>query len=88
MNPILDSEQAAKLLKCTVKTIEDRARRGDLPGEKFGESWVFPTEAFLAAVNEIAVRRAADRRRRTQPSAVKIAASSKASGRPCLTNLG
>ena len=72
MNPFLESADAAALLRCSVKTVEDLARSGDLPGEKFGESWVFPSEAFLAAVNEIAIRRAAERRKRPVGEAVQI----------------
>lgn len=86
MSPILDSQQAAELLKCTVKTIEDRARSGDLPGEKFGESWVFPSEAFMVAVNQIAVKRAAERRKRPAASAVSIPVGKRAA-RPELGTL-
>lgn len=52
--PILTPELAGELLRCAPKTVEDMLRAGDLPGRKFGDSWVLPTVAFLEVVNEIA----------------------------------
>lgn len=63
MSDILDSEQVASLLCCEPATVEDKARRGELPGVKFGRSWVFPREALLESLNALA------RRNLTQPSA-------------------
>lgn len=59
---ILDSSEVAELLRCTPKTVEDQARRGLLPGAKFGDGWVFPLEALLRRVNELALELSAVRR--------------------------
>lgn len=50
--PVMVVEDVAALLKCSPRTVEDRARAGTLPGVKFGESWVFPAQALLEAINE------------------------------------
>lgn len=60
--PVLDSEGAAGLLFCAAKTVEERCRTGDLPGEKFGDGWAIPTLALLQRVNEIAVAKMLERR--------------------------
>lgn len=62
IQPIYDAEGAAQLLRCSVRTIEDRLRTGDLPGEKFGDGWILPGQALIDRVNEIAVAKAAERR--------------------------
>ena len=71
--PIIDPEQAAGLLRCTARTVEDRLRSGDLPGEKFGESWVIPTAAFLQRVNEIALEKMLERRDTRKPDVPRFA---------------
>jgi hypothetical protein len=68
--PVIDSEFAAGLLRCSQKTVEERMRTGDLPGEKFGEGWVVGAAAFLHRVNEICMERMLERRKRPEPSAV------------------
>lgn len=60
--PVLDSEGAAKLLFCAQKTVEERCRIGDLPGEKFGDGWAIPTFALLQRVNEISIEKMLERR--------------------------
>lgn len=68
---ILTADQAAELLGCTRKTIEDRARAGDLPGLLWGDGgWRFPAEAFTARVNALALEQAQKRREAKQPRAV------------------
>lgn len=62
MDAIYTAEGAAKLLQCSAKTIEERLRVGDLPGEKFGDSWVLPGQALIERVNEMAKAKAAERR--------------------------
>lgn len=84
--PILDTQQVADLLKCSVKTVQKRAGMGDLPGEKFGDDWVFPSEALLARVNQIAVEQAAVRRKGPAPRAVILKVAAKSS-RPSLAGL-
>jgi len=54
MNEILTSHEAAELLDCEARTIEDALREGKLPGLKLGRSWMIPKEALLDTINEIA----------------------------------
>lgn len=67
--PILDASAAAELLLCSVKTVEERLRLGDLPGEKFGDGWAVPTAALLERVNEIAREKMLERRAARSQSA-------------------
>lgn len=60
--PLMGTEDWAVLLQCSQKTVEERLRLGDLPGEKFGDGWICPTEAMLARINEIAVEKMVARR--------------------------
>lgn len=60
--PILSAAGWAEALECSQKTIEERMRAGDLPGEKFGDGWVCTREAMLARVNEIVVEKMLARR--------------------------
>lgn len=66
--PILEAAGVAELLKCSARTVEDRARAGTLPGVKVGESWIFPTVALLESINEQA--RANLVREREKPTVV------------------
>lgn len=53
---ILKASELAELLGCAVTTIEDRARKRELPGLKFGDGgWVFPLQATLAVLNKLAM---------------------------------
>lgn len=61
---ILSVPELAALLHCSTYTVVERARKGDLPGVKFGEGWVFPRQALLQYVNEVALEEARTRRRR------------------------
>lgn len=68
---VLDVPAAALLLRCAETTVEERARRGDLPGLKIGEGWVFPRGAFLQRLDELALEESAARRKPApRPSAV------------------
>lgn len=49
------------MLHCSVKTVEERTRRGDLPGLKFGDGWVFPAAALFQRLNEKALEEARER---------------------------
>lgn len=71
--PIITPEQAAQLLHCSPRTIEDRLRSGDLPGEKFGDGWILPAEALIARVNEISVKKMLERREPATPTAIQYA---------------
>lgn len=73
---VFDSEQAAAVLRCSAKTVEDRARSGDLPGLKYGDGWVFPVQAFYERLNELAHEQAAERRRgKSKPPAPSAVAT-------------
>jgi len=39
--PLLDSQQAAELTRVHPETVKRRARRGEIPGMKFGKLWRF-----------------------------------------------
>jgi hypothetical protein len=68
---VLDVEAVAKLLRCSLKTVEDRARRGDLPGILWGDGgWVFPAGALAQRLDELALDAARDRATPTRPAAV------------------
>lgn len=55
MNDVLDEVEAAALLDCEPSTVQEGARRGDLPGVKFGRSWRFPRSALLEALHQKAM---------------------------------
>ena len=69
--PLLDSKAVADLLCCSVRTAEDHARNGSLPAVKFGDGWLFPSEALLRAVNRMAEETAAQRAKPAAPKAIK-----------------
>lgn len=62
-------DQAAELLGCSGKTVEEMARDGRLPGLKPGGSWVFPAGALARRLDELALEEAAQRRKRPAPAA-------------------
>lgn len=57
LDEVLSKEQVAALLQCDVLTVEEKCRNGELPGVKVGRSWVFPREALLQRLNEMALAR-------------------------------
>jgi len=61
MNPILTAEEVAQLLCCSVKTVENLARAGSIPGAKFGDGWVFSADLVIEAVKTISLKEAAER---------------------------
>ena len=73
-------EQAAALLGCSAKTVEEMARDGRLPGLKPGVSWVFPAGALARRLDELALEEAAQRRK--QPATAAVAQQPAAAGRP------
>lgn len=52
MNDVLTTDEVADLLQCTALTVEDMLRRGELPGVKFGRSWMCPRVALLEVLNQ------------------------------------
>jgi hypothetical protein len=82
---VLDVSAVAALLRCAETTVEDRARRGELPGLKIGESWVFPAGALTQRLDELALEQAAERRKPApKPTAVlhQVPASKRARRSP------
>lgn len=60
MSDILTKDEVAAMLDCEPSTVEEKARTRELPGVKIGRSWIFPREALMKRLNEIALRAAAD----------------------------
>lgn len=52
MNDILTTDEVADLLQCEVTTVEEKLRQGELPGVKFGRSWMCPRLALLDTLNQ------------------------------------
>lgn len=48
--------EAAEFLECTTDRILELLREGQLPGIKYGKSWVIPRAAFFDSVNVSAVQ--------------------------------
>ena len=51
MEPLLDSQEAAKLLGIRPKVLERWARKGELPALKIGKYWRYRMEDLEAWVN-------------------------------------
>lgn len=60
-------DEAAALLRCSPKTVQEHVRTGRLAGVKFGEDWVFPRGAFFARLDELALEEARERRQPGKP---------------------
>lgn len=72
LGPVLTAEEVATLLQCSTEVVAERTQAGELPGLRFGRGWIFPTDALLARLNEMAAaeaqaRRDAKGRSRTPP---------------------
>ncbi len=61
MKPILTAQEVAELLCCSIKTVENHARAGTIPGTKFGDGWVFSSDRVIDAVKTISQREAEER---------------------------
>ncbi len=51
--PLLDSQQAADLLQVHPETLKRRARRGEIPGVKFGKVWRFRASGLEAYIRNL-----------------------------------
>lgn len=67
MNDVLNESEVAKLLDCEPLTVQEKARMGELPGVKFGRSWMFPRTALLEVLHTKAL---ANKPMPAQPKAV------------------
>ena len=52
---IFTTEEAAEMMGCSPSTIEEHARARVLPGIRMGHEWRFPREAFMKAINTLAI---------------------------------
>jgi len=52
MNDILTTDEVADLLQCDVVTVENKLRKGELPGIKPGRSWMCPRVALMEVLNQ------------------------------------
>lgn len=57
----IDSDTCGFLLHCESKSVEELARRGVIPGLKFGKSWMFLRSQVLEVARAIAAREAEER---------------------------
>jgi excisionase family DNA binding protein len=71
----MGADECAAMLRCTTDVLEDLARRGDIPGLKFGRSWVFFRLDLLAYLAEQAREEAKSRRSKRQPNVTPVGAS-------------
>ena len=85
MNDVLDESEVAKILDCEPKTVQEKARNGELPAIKFGRSWRFPRSALLQSLNDLAL--ANKGRMRQDPIAVSVKTEEKPSRRGALPAL-
>lgn len=51
--PLLDSDEAAQLLKIHPKTLQRMARRGEIPGVHIGKLWRFRRSELNAWIEKI-----------------------------------
>ena len=51
--PLLDSQQAADLMHVHPETVKRRARRGEIPGLKFGKVWRFRASGLEAYIRNL-----------------------------------
>lgn len=66
---VYSTDEAAALLRCSAKTVEEWARTGRLAGIKPGGVWVFPAGALAQRLDELALEEAAARRKGPAPAA-------------------
>lgn len=62
----IDSQGAADLLHCDAGTVQTLARRGELPGLKFGRDWLFVRADLLAYLAQRGRDEAEQRRRQRE----------------------
>lgn len=64
MKDVMSKDEVAEILDCEPVTVEEKARTGELPGVKFGRSWIFPRTALLECLHTKALE---NTKPRTQP---------------------
>lgn len=77
---IYTAEQLAPMLRCSVKTVEQKARDGSLPGLLLGAGgWIFPAGALAQRLDQLALEEAAKRRK---PAPATATTGTQAAGKP------
>ncbi len=70
---IIDADECAQMLKCSVEQVEESCREGELPGFKQGRGWLFVRADLLSWLAEKARKEAAERKaQRTAQAAGKL----------------
>jgi excisionase family DNA binding protein len=72
LKPILNAQEAADLLQCSVRSVQDYARSGRLPGVKFGDGWVFSSDLLVETVKKLSIEEAEKRSRPVRPIGVQV----------------
>jgi hypothetical protein len=72
LKPILDTQETADLLHCSVRSVENHARSGRLPGVKFGEGWIFSSELIVETVKKLSLEEAEKRSKPVKPFGVFV----------------
>lgn len=67
MAEVMTVDQIAEVLLCDKETVAEKLNRGELPGLKFGRSWIVPVASFYQRLNELAIEKADARRLGEQP---------------------
>lgn len=81
MKAIVNAKEAADLLQCSVKSIENHARSGRLPGIKMGYGWIFSSELLVETVKKISISEAEVRSKRSRPLGI-LTGSTKSKRKP------
>jgi hypothetical protein len=80
---IYTAEQLAPMLGCSVKTVEQKAREGSLPGLLLGDGgWIFPAGALALRLDQMAIEEAEGRRKPALATATTSLAQASQSKRP------
>ncbi len=60
-------DQVAYILKCSPKTVMEKASRGLIPGAKVGKAWFFKTSDIQQYVNNEITEQTQKRKKRYEP---------------------
>lgn len=81
-------DEIAEIMMCDKDRVSERLISGDIPGVKFGRSWVIPSEAFFLRLNEIAIEESMHRRGVSAALPTPKPDTPKKRGRPRFTGSG
>jgi excisionase family DNA binding protein len=88
MNDVLDETEVAAILDCEPKTVQEKARSGELPAIKFGRSWRFPRSALMQALHELALANKGKERAQTAVGVTPPAGKARRRTLPTLVSMG